>query len=68
MQASLGRGKTHRDVIHQTNRTYPIRSEAVTDQDLQWNYNSTGGILSQRQVCYMPSDQPKKGSLKSSKF
>ena len=60
--------KTHADEIHRTDGPYPIGSEAVLDQDPRWNYNSTGGILSQRQVCYMPSDQPKKGSLKSSKF
>jgi len=37
--------KIHADEIHQTDGTYPIGSEAVPDQDLQWNYNSTGGIL-----------------------
>ena len=37
--------KTHADEIHQTDRSYPIGSETVPDQDPQWNYNSTAGIL-----------------------
>ena len=35
----------HADEIHQTNGTYPIRSEAGPDWDPQWNCNYTGGIL-----------------------
>ena len=35
----------HADEIHQTYGIYPIRSEAVPDQDCRWNLNSTGGIL-----------------------
>ena len=37
--------RTHADEIHQTNGTYPIRSEAGPDWDPQWNCNYTGGIL-----------------------
>jgi hypothetical protein len=37
--------KRHTDEIHQADGTYPIRSEAVPDQDPQWNYSSTGDNL-----------------------
>ena len=37
--------RTHAEEIHQTDRSYPIGSETVPDQDPQLNYNSTGGIL-----------------------
>ena len=32
-------------MTHQTNPTYPIRSEIVPDQNAQWSYNSLGVIL-----------------------
>jgi hypothetical protein len=37
--------RTDADEIHQIDGTYPIGTEAVPDQNPQWTYSSTGGIL-----------------------
>jgi hypothetical protein len=42
--------KTHADEIHQTDKTYPMGSEAIPHQDPQWNYNSSGGILARDRI------------------
>ena len=44
MKVSLGRSKKACSQ-NSSNRTYPIGSETVPDQDPQWNYNSTGSNL-----------------------
>jgi hypothetical protein len=49
-------------------RTYPIGSEAVPDQDPQWDYNYTGDILARDRfiICLMAS--LRKASLKPVNF
>ena len=37
--------RIHASTTHQSNPTYPIRSNTVPDQDPQWNYNSLSVIL-----------------------
>jgi hypothetical protein len=41
--------RKNEDEVHQTNVAYLTRSDVVTDQDPQWNYNTLGSILTRNQ-------------------
>jgi hypothetical protein len=60
--------RKHADEIHQTDRAYPIGSESVPDQDPQWNYNFSGGILARDRfiICHLAS--LRKAALKPANF
>ena len=60
--------KTHADKIHQTDRSYPIGSQTVPDQDPQWDYNSTAGILARDRFVTCLLAGLRKAALKPIKF